>query len=527
MPKKEIIIAQTDELKNGEMKTVYPDEGPEVLLIKVNDHYYATEPYCPHYGAPLETGIISGKKVMCPWHHARFDVQDGELSDPPALDGLTAYKLEIRDKDVVLFPDETIEKKQAGKSAGKEKDERTFLIIGGGAAGNAAMRRLRYLGFEGHLQMVSADKRAPYDRTNLSKDFLKGEMEEDWLPLDDADYFKDNDIDLNLEKQVAAINFRDRQVELSDKTRLNYDKLLLASGGRPKTIDVPGKDLKNVFTLRTVEDAENILNKAKKAKCIALIGASFICMEIAESLNNDDREIHIIAPESVPFEVVMGRELGQFILEKEKDEGIRFHLKNTVAEFKGNGSLETVALKNGDSIQADMAVIGIGVEPVTDFINDLEKQDDGSLKTDACLQVTDDVFAAGDIATFPYWKTDSLIRIEHWRVAQQMGTIAAHNMLDDKKKVDIIPFFWTNLAGLPIRYVGYAKDWDETIIRDRISKDGFIIYYIKNNRVQAALGVNRDIRMDAIEELMKAGKMPGPDILKDESFTVNELMNLL
>lgn len=525
MGKNEIVIAQTDELQNGEMKTIYTDDGPEVLLIKINDKFYATAPYCPHYEAPLETGLLSDKRIMCPWHHAVFNAQTGEAEEPPALEGLKRYKLEVRGKDIILFPEETLTHKESDYK--QKKDKRTFLIIGSGAAGNAAARKLRELDFEGHLIMITADSHPPYDRTALSKDFLKGDMDPEWLPLNHKDYFKKNGIELILGQKVKQVHSNKKIVELENKTKIEYDKLLIASGGKPRQLDVPGNKLNNIYTLRSMNDADRIVKSAENVEQIAIIGASFIGMETAESLNNENRSIHIIAPGSLPFGSLFGNELGKLIKKKKDKEGIVFHLGKKVSEFRGNGNLKEIILDDGESINAELAVIGIGVNPVTEFMPQFDKVTDGSLLTDEYLQVENDVFAAGDVVKFPYWKTDKLIRIEHWRVAEQQGTIAAYNMLGMKRKIEIIPFFWTSISGLSIRYVGYAGQWDDTIIQGDVSQDEFIIYYIANNKVNAALGVNKDEYLTIIEELLRKGKMPGIDKLKKEIISVKDLMKLL
>jgi NADPH-dependent 2,4-dienoyl-CoA reductase/sulfur reductase-like enzyme/nitrite reductase/ring-hydroxylating ferredoxin subunit len=506
MKKSEIKISQTNDLQNGEMKTLKTDNDLEVLLIKLEDRFYALEPYCPHYGAPLESGIFSDKKIMCPWHHAMFEAETGNLVEPPALNGLTRYQLNIRGSDIFLVTETDAPERPHDKT--KKKDDRQFLIIGGGAAGNAAARNLREQGFEGRILVVSADSQAPYDRTNLSKDFLTGEMDPEWLPLNDKNFYEENDIELMLNQHVIHVNEKQKEVELDNKKRLKYDKLLVATGGRPKKPEIPGINLENIMTLRSVKDAEKILASAQRSKQIVILGASFIGMESAQNLASEERKINVIAPETIPFARVFGEEIGNLIRGKMEDGGIHFYLGNTITEFRGNRKIEEIVLENGDVIPAEMAVIGVGIEPVTDFMPQFKKAADGGLLTDIYLQVENDIFAAGDIATFPYWKTDELIRVEHWRVAEQLGRIAAYNMLEKKKKVEITPFFWTNLAGIDIRYSGYTGKWDTKFIHGDLSAEEFLVYYTEGDHVNAVLGVNRDQQMAIIEESFRVGEDP-------------------
>ena len=529
MKKNEIIIARKNELQNGQMKKVRIHEDKEVLLIRLDDQFYAGDTICPHYGAPLERGALSGKKLMCPWHHAVFEIPTGLVCDPPALNGLAGYKLQVRGEDIILFLEEGEIQEKEDESKGKKrgKDDRSFVIIGGGAAGNAAARQLRTLGYNGRIQIISADSQPPYDRPNLSKDYLRGDMDPDWLPLNEKDFFKEKQIELMLEKQVMEVDPVGKQIVLDNRTKLRYDRLLIASGGLPRRLNVPGIDLDNIFTLRTLNDAENILKQAEKAERITVIGASFIGMETAENLNNGKREIHIIALEEMPFGHLFGNDVGMMLKEKKENSGIHFHLGRSVSEFRGNGKIEEIGLDNQEYIKTDLAILGIGVEPRTSFLPQFKKATDRSLITDEYLQVEKDVFAAGDMTTFPYWKSGDLIRIEHWRVAEQHGFIAANNMLGLNKKVEIIPFFWTNLAGMEFRYVGYPGKWDYSIIQGDLFEENFIIYYIFNNRVNAALGVGQDEQMTVIELLLSAGKMPSAEILKSKEMTAEKLRELI
>jgi NADPH-dependent 2,4-dienoyl-CoA reductase/sulfur reductase-like enzyme/nitrite reductase/ring-hydroxylating ferredoxin subunit len=511
------------------MKTIEISRGQTVLLIRIDDQYYATDAYCPHYDAPLELGLISDKKIMCSWHHAVFDITKGDVNQPPALEGLRTYQLEIRDDDIVLFPENKIEQRDQKQSKFKEHkaDERPYIIIGSGAAGNSAARKLRELGYTGHLIMVTADSQAPYDRTALSKEYLRGKIDTQWLLLNQDDLYEQNHIELIKNHRVTHVDAYNREIELDDDTKIIYEKLLVASGSEPKKLEISGNDLENIFTLRTLDDANKILKKAENKEKIAVIGASFIGLETAENLNIENHEIHVIAPESVPFVSQLGEDIGKLIQNKMEDKGIKFHLGQTVSEFRGNGKLEEVVLNNGQILSVGIAIIGIGVHPVSDFLPPFDKVTDGSLLTDRYLQVENNIYAAGDVATFPYWKTNELIRIEHWRVAEQLGAIAAHNMLKTNKKIEIIPFFWMNLAGLYLRYVGYAEKWEDTFLDGDLSNEDFIVYYINNDKISAALGANRDKEIALIEELLRQDKMPSASEIKSKKISSKDLSNLI
>ncbi len=514
---KEKIIARTDELEDGQMKTIQIDDEPDILLIRTGGRYYATDAYCPHYGAPMETGILTGGKIMCPWHHASFEVASGRLKDPPALTGLKTYQLEIRGNDIILQAENDQPQPE------KQGSGKTFVIIGGGAAGNAAAQELRRQGFTGVIKMISADDHAPYDRTNLSKDFLQGDMDPDWLPLNPEAFYEKNGIELILGRKVTGIDTDKYRVRFSNDETMKYDRLLVASGGKPRKPKIPGIGLPNIFTLRSRDDAEKILSAAEGAREVVIIGASFIGMEAAENLTGEKRNIHVVAPEKTPFSHTLGEQVGTLIMDQKKKDGVNFHLGQKVKAFKGSGTVEEVVLENGDTITTDMVVLGMGIEPAGDFLPHFEKVKDGSLLTNKFMEVENDIFAAGDIATFPYWKTEQLIRVEHWRVAEQQGVAAARNMLGMRKPLEIIPFFWVNLAGLHMRYVGYAAGWDDTIIHGDLQEQNFIVYYINSGRVQAALGSGKDEEMALIEELLKNDRMPDAVKLRKRVFSASDM----
>ena len=192
-----------------------------------------------------------------------------------------------------------------------------------------------------------------------------------------------------------------------------------------------------------------------------------------------------------------------------------FKLKSNVKSFEGNDKVEAVVLENGEKIKTDFVLLGIGVKPSTEFINGIEKTSDGGIKVDKSFWAAADIYAAGDIAVFPYWLNDEDVRIEHWRSALQQGRVAGFAMAGKNIEYDSIPFFWTKQAGLNVRYVGHAAKWDDIIYWGEVSSKKFIAFYIKNNRAVAAAGNDMDKEMAAIHMLMRLDKMPSPKELKN------------
>ncbi|MCC7207445.1 MAG: FAD-dependent oxidoreductase, partial [Anaerolineae bacterium] len=225
-------------LQDGQMRR-FELEGEAVLLARVGGQYFATGASCTHYGGPLDEGVLRGHQVMCPWHHACFDVRSGARMEPPALNDIPRYPVRIEDGAVIVsLPNDNATAPQ-GKA--DPAPRQTFLIVGGGAAGNSAAETLRREGFTGRIVLLSAAPNVPVDRPNLSKDYLDGHAEPEWIPLRDEAWYAERDIELRLNTPVARIDPAARKVHLTSGEALDYDKLLLATGALPRHLrNVPG-----------------------------------------------------------------------------------------------------------------------------------------------------------------------------------------------------------------------------------------------------------------------------------------------
>jgi len=513
--KKEIVVAKVSDLKNGETKKIEIDDH-EILLARIDGKYYAVSGACPHYGASLAEGVLSGERLYCPWHHACFHAKTGELHEPPARDALSKFEVKIDGENVILKLPQKIKPNQIPEMAkhNPQADERTFVILGAGAAGNMAAQTLREDGFQGRIIMITSENRLPYDRPNLSKSYLKGEAEPEWMPLRSKKFYDAHDIEIMLQKKVTRVTPSSKSLSFEDGISVQYDKLLLAPGAIPRRLNVPGADLKNIVTLRSWDDADTIMKAAENVGQIVVVGASFIGMEVADSLIKKDLLVTVIAPESVPFETVFGKEIGSMFQQLHIENGVDFRLGYRIEKFEGNDKVKSVLLQEGEQIGADLVIVGIGVNPATDFLEEVDLLPDGSVKVNEHFQVQEDVYAAGDIATFKDARTGEDIRMEHWRTAEQQGRHAAHNMAGIKESYHNIPFFWTTQAGLHFRYVGHAREWDDIILHGAMNFRNFISYFVKNNQVHAVAANGRDQEIDAVEELMRQGKMPSVEALR-------------
>ena len=227
----------------------------------------------------------------------------------------------------------------------------------------------------------------------------------------------------------------------------------------------------------------------------------------------------VVSPDTLPFKKVLGEEIGRLFQQVHEEKGVSFRLGCEVRQLEGNGKVEAVILDNGDRYTTDMVVVGIGVQPATEFLEGVELHPkDQSVPVDEYLCAGDGLYAAGDIARFPDWRTGEATRIEHWRIAAQQGRIAAYNMAGQPIKFRGVPVFWTMQFEFPLRYVGHAEQWDEIIVDGDLQKREFIAFYVKDHQVLAAATSQRDTETAAISELMRLNQMPDPEILRSSNF---------
>lgn len=516
MSYQEEVVARKDDLESGDMKQVSVGET-DVLLVRREDRYAAYQAHCTHYGAPLAEGALSGDRIVCPWHHACFHADTGDQMEPPGLDSLQAFEVRLDGSDVVVrVPTEPEGDRVVPMSRRDPSEQRTFVVLGGGAAGEYALEALREKGFAGRLVMITKEAETPYDRPNCSKEYLQGEAPEEWMFLRAESFYDDLDVERMHGRTVVELDADAKVLAFEDGDELDFDGIVICTGGIPRQLDVDGSDLEGVHLLRSYQDARTILAAAREASSAVVVGASFIGMEAAFSLKKLGVDaVTVVAPENVPFEGTFGDRVGDMVRAIHEENGVRFRLGASVASFRGNGSVEAVALRNGNEVAAELVIVGVGVRPATDFIRGLELADDGAVVVDDHLRAAEHIYAAGDIAEFPDWRNGERIRIEHWRLACQHGRLAGYNLAGEERSYRSIPYFWTAQFGTNIRYVGHASIWDEIIYDGRPEDREFIAFYVQNEEVMAAAGSRRDREMAAIEELMRRRMMPSPEALQE------------
>jgi NADPH-dependent 2,4-dienoyl-CoA reductase/sulfur reductase-like enzyme/nitrite reductase/ring-hydroxylating ferredoxin subunit len=475
--------------------------GEPVLLARVGPNWFAVGAKCTHYSASLSDGILTGETIRCPWHHACFDLRNGAAVCGPALNDLPVYDVVVENthvrivkKDLRSLAGEARRPRQSRIPEAVAQDEvpllgpTSVLIVGAGAAGIGCAEMLRREGYRGPITIVDRDPDVPYDRPNLSKDYLAGNAPEDWLPLHPEEFSAAQCLKFVRGVEAVSIDTERRVVELSDGSTHGYGALLIATGASPIRLSMQGGE--QIKYLRTLSDCRAIIAAASGARSAVVIGASFIGLEVAASLRARGLEVHVVAPERIPLERVLGVELGQLILRVHQERGVVFHLGRKPARVEGN----TVVLDDGTELRADFVVAGVGVRPNTQIAERAGLVLDNGILVDEFLETSaKSIFAAGDVARWPDAYSDAPVRVEHWVVAMRQGQVAARNILGNRDRFDDIPFFWTaHYDTLSIQYSGHADRWDTVSIDGDVDKMDCMVSYIAGGETKAVATINRD-----------------------------------
>ena len=501
--------ASSPDFRNGFALRDLPDgatvsgrvDAEEAILVRRGDRLFAVGAHCTHYHGPLAEGLVVGDTVRCPWHHACFSLVTGEALRAPALDPISCWRVErVGDTAYVREKLEALSAATPSPSS-PPRMPASVVIVGGGGAGLAAAEMLRRSGYGGPLTMLSADEAAPSDRPNLSKDFLAGTAQDDWIPLRSPEFYTENRIELVLNARVAAIDPRQKQVRLETGKTYAYDALLIATGAEPVRLDIPGASSSVIHYLRTFADSKAIVARAAGAKSVVVVGASFIGLEVAASLRARGLAVDVVAPESQPLERVMGPEVGRFIRQVHEAQGVSFHLGQTVARVDGR----QITLADGTTLDSDFLVLGVGVRPVTAVAEQAGLAIDRGVSVDEYLETSaPGIFAAGDVARWPDPHTGDRIRVEHWVVAERQGQTAARNMLGAREKFTAAPFFWSQHYDVTISYTGHAERWDAIEVDGSLEARDCAVSYKRGGRTLAVATIGRDRQSLETEASMEA-----------------------
>ena len=505
-----------------------------VIVYRSGDVYTAVAGTCTHHGNKLDGGMVVHHELTCPWHSSSFDITTASCLSPPALENLQQYDTKM--KDGMLF---LKRRKPEAASIELRRESGTFLIIGNGAAGMAAAVTLRREGFDGRLIMVTAEAELTYDRTRLSKNFLSNAVDKHDVYIYSREFFNIMKIELLMGRQVAGIDPNEKQIVFMDGDFLLYDRLLIATGSIPVTPLIPGTDLSNFYLLRNIRDALSIAEAAKHTKRTLIMGAGFIGMEAAAVLREMGLEVHVVAPEKIPFAHVFGKRVGERILNMHRERGVQFHLGKTVTALKGEGRVQSAELSDESLLDVDLVVCGIGAVPATHFLEDAGIVEGGEVPVDEqmCTAVQD-IYAAGDIALLTPGSSrghgrgrdrrqsgsarnssmETHRRIQHWTEAVQQGQHAARSMMGSNQPYTALSSFWTQQYEHVIRFAGYIPRIRRVFYRGDVEKGEFIAAYFRRGRLCALCGLGLHHEFMTLHHLLRGKSSIGRKELQNGRF---------
>lgn len=505
-------------LEEGVPKLVELGEDA-IFLVRLGGKIHAISNVCPHYECALDEGALIGHEIVCKCHDARFDVTTGKMLAAPALKDLSVYAVRTEGGEVLVGPAE-----KPRLPAVEITDPRVFIIVGGGAAGNAAAETLRRGGFLGRIVILTAEEDPPYDRPNLSKEFAAGTAKAEWMPLRSRKFYESQKIEVLTGMKVVSIDPAKKAIKTALGTTHYFDKLLLVTGSEPVKPPIPGSDGPGCFLLRSFADGRAIDAAAKDAKKVALVGAGFIGLELASSFRERGLEVVVAAPERVLLANILGDQVGSYLMKKHEANGVSFRLGVTVQRISGNAGAKIVSLSDGSELTADFVVFGLGVRPSVDYLEGTGLAVKGEVPVNSRLETANsDILAAGDIALVPSAVGGSATRIEHWVVAERLGQHAARSMLGSKAAYDEVPFFWTRQHKTGLHYVGFTRGWDELVVRGDIDEGKFLVGYYTKGTLHAAASIGMSNALTAVEYLLKQNRPPSAKELADPNIDLLEL----
>ncbi|XP_066492559.1 apoptosis-inducing factor 3-like [Tiliqua scincoides] len=501
-------VCREEEMCNGEMREVEVG-GYTVLLVKEHQQFTAMGSRCPHAGAPLFEGVFAEGRVRCPWHGSCYSTKTGDIEEYPTLDCLPTFKVTVDNGNVFItakMKDLESSRRVMPMSRGSQDNHRTVLLLGAGPASLTCAETLRQENFTGRIIMVTWEDNLPYDKTQLSKNM---EVKAESIYLRPQSFLDAYNIEVWMQKEVVSVDVSGKKAQFSDGTSQAYDDLLIATGARPRRLQIPGSNLQNVCVLLIPADANKIARLATGNRLV-IVGASFIGMEVAAYLAEKAASIHVIERQAFPYQEALGDKVGGVAMKMLQAQGVEFHMKTEVKELQGeNGKVTQVVLSSGDKIPADVVVVGIGVIPNSSFLqgSPIALDEKGAILVDLFMRTNvPSIFAAGDVVSFPVALLGGKHhQICHWQIAQKHGHVAALNILQKEVKLHTVPYFWTRLKTKSIRYAGCGVGYTDTVLKGDLNQEKFVIFYLKDGYVIAVASLNFDPIVSLVAEVIYSG----------------------
>ena len=516
----DVLIAKTvdrtlEEIATGHGAVVDVDGHRLAVYRDEQGLFHALVPKCTHMGCMVDWNDAD-QTWDCPCHGSRFDV-GGEVVRGPAARPLAPAEVgKGRDAPRTAAGD--------GASSRPGRSEGRFVIVGASLAGATAAATLRKEGFDGSVTLIGAEPHPPYERPPLSKSFLRGETPFEDALVEPEAFYRSNGVEVRLGSVATGLDLARKLVRLEEGDPVPFDRLLIATGARNRRFPIPGLELPGIFSLRTVDDALRIREQMMPNRRAVLGGMGFIGSEVAASLRQRGVEVAVVDGGQVPLERVLGDRVGGVLEGVHREHGVRMVFGDRVAAFEGSGRVERVVTAGGTSIECDFAVLGLGVEPVVDWLQESGVDlDDGVAVDELCRSSAKGVFAAGDVANHAHPVFGRRVRVEHWQNAIDHGRAAALSMMGKGTPYREIHWFWSDQYDQNLQYAGFHRDWDDLVIRGSLEARDFSAFYMKGGVVQAVVALNRGDDVRDATPLIAAAIPVDRERLADEGIGLSTL----
>jgi len=390
----------------------------------------------------------------------------------------------------------------------------TYLIVGGGLAGTSAAQAIRELDTKGSILLIGSEKHLPYDRPQLSKKLWFGKKKVEEIFLHDQNYYDQNGIHIKLGSRIVELDSKGKEAKDETGNSYRYEKLLLATGGVPRTLPIPGGNIEGICYYRYLDDYLRIRNEAKEGKSAVVIGGGFIGSEIAAALNINQVKVTMIFPEPYLVQRVFPDYMGKAIQQHYVERGITVHNEDKPSSFIKCGGKFTTKTGDGKQVESDLLIVGVGITPVLDLARQAGLKVDNGIIVNEYLRTSDpNIYAAGDNAFFPYQALGQNMRIEHWDNAVNQGKWAGRNMAGANEKYDYLPYFFSDLFEFGYEAVGEVDSRLETFADWQKENDTGVIYYLKEGKVRGVMMCNVWGKVDVARQLIKKGEKVRPENL--------------
>lgn len=398
-----------------------------------------------------------------------------------------------------------------------------MVIIGCGQAGGQAAASLRQEKYDGPITMIGQEPYIPYQRPPLSKQYLSGEQEKEKLSLRQESFYSEKEINLKLETSVLSLDPHKKELQLENDETVTYDKLLVATGGRPRKLEVDGHTLKGIHYLRNIDDVDAIKTQMNTSQNLVIVGGGYIGLEVASVAIKRGLTVSVLEMESRILERVTTEEMSAFYHQLHTDEGVNILTSTQAKAFKGSETVESVVCGDHE-IPADLVIVGIGILPNTEMAEAAGLETNNGLVVDEhCRTSNEHIFAAGDCTNHPNPILNRRLRLESVPNAMEQGRVAASNMLGGSKSYASMPWFWSDQYEHKLQMVGFSKDSDQSIVRGDMESKSFTVFYLKDDSIIAADSVNNPKEFMASKQLV--GKKASIEALADTSIDLKTLIN--